>query len=113
MGFPEHRNVSTSIAGDQLLVTVAVTPDPNGALPERYLIRIGNETSLANRPHRIRRGRVIESGDETKIEFKLPRSTINGQRFRYQFGYVPYPDSRHYFEKWRNGTIPTSQAQTE
>jgi len=112
-GFPEHRNVSTSIAGDQLLVTVTVTPDPSGALPDHYLIRVGNETSLANRPHRIRRGRVIQSGADTQVQFELPLSTITGQRFRYQFGFVPYPDSRHYFEKWRNGTIPKSQAQTE
>ena len=108
-GFPTFSDVATRIANDRLQLTITLTPDPAGALPQRYLLRMANETSIANRPHRIVRGQIIERGPETTVQFDLPLSSITGQRFRYQLGFVPYPDSRHYFEKWRNGTLPNTR----
>ncbi len=104
--FPVYSNVTTSTRDDQLLITATVTPDENGSQPERYLIRIASETSIANRPPRVLTGRVISTGSNTQVQFSVPLLNITGQRYRYQIGFAPYPDSRHYFEKWRNGTIP-------
>jgi hypothetical protein len=104
--FPTFSNVSTSINGSNLLVTATVTPDADEGLPNRYYIRVKGETKVANTISPIRIGRQTTVDGEARVEFTIPLIEIQGSRFRYQIGYVPYFDSRYFFEQWRSGALP-------
>ncbi len=104
--FPTFSNVTTERNENNLLVTATVTPDSLGELPNRYYIRVQGETKLANTISPIRLGRPTTEGSETRVEFTIPLFEIQGRRFSYQIGYVPYFDSRYFFEEWRSGAVP-------
>ncbi len=104
--FPTFKNVVISQSDSNIVISSDVTPDDTGRLPSRYYLRVKGETKLANTVSPIRPGLTTQTAPTVKIEFTVPRSEFEGKRFSYQLGYVPYPDSRYYFEKWRSGTLP-------
>lgn len=104
--FPTFHNVAIKKTDNSIVITANVTPDTTGLLPERYYLRVKGETKLANTVSPIQPGILIQSDPVATVEFTASLSQIEGRRFQYQLGYVPYKDSRYYFEKWQNGSVP-------
>lgn len=102
--FPTFDNVAVSKRDNLLVIKADVTPDKTGLLPQRYYIRVQGETRLAKTVSPILTGRQTQTEPTVQVEFTVPLQEIEGNRFRYQIGYDPYPESRYYFEKWRSGT---------
>ena len=106
--FPHFENVVVSRASDDGLINIVadLRPGESGVLPEYYYIRVKSETKLANTVSPVLRGQLIRDGARAQVEFSILPRLIDGQRFRYQLGYTPLPDSRHYFDQWRSGALP-------
>lgn len=104
--FPTFSNVVIKKTLNSIVISADVMADATGLMPELYYLRVKGEAKLANAVSPVRRGVKTESGDTIKIEFTVPRAEIQGRRFQYQLGYVPYPESRYFFEKWRSGSVP-------
>lgn len=104
--FPSFTNVVITRKDKVVVINAEIEPDKTGLLPERFYLRVQSEAKLANTISPFRIGDVSDSGDIVTVQFAVPLSEVEGKRFRYQLGYVPYPDSRYYFEKWYNGSVP-------
>lgn len=105
-GFPTYKDVSVSVRDEALVVNARAVHEENAPRPQRYYIRVAGETKVANTVSPIRLGKYTDSDTHTDVEFNVPLREIEGRRFSYQIGYVPFPDSRYYFEKWRSGSLP-------
>lgn len=106
--FPHFENVVVSGApsGGSINIQANLRPGESGILPEYYYIRVKSEASLANSVSPVIRGELIRDGADARVNFTVLPHLIDGQRFRYQLGYTPLPDSRHYFDQWRSGALP-------
>jgi len=106
--FPEFENVVISRESETspIKISADVIPDESGQLPEFYYIKIKSETQLASVVSPMLTGRLQREGADTSVEFFIEPHLISGRQFRYQLGFVPLPDSRHYFNKWRTGSMP-------
>ncbi len=107
--FPNFTDVVIQKEGSNIVITTNVTPGSEGLLPERYYLRVKGETKLSRTVSPLRPGVQTQSEPVVKVQFTVPLTEIEGSRFRYQLGYVPYPDSRYYFEKWRSGSVSFSE----
>lgn len=103
--FPAFENVSTAIRDNYLVINAQAIHDTDQK-PGRYYIRVAGETKLASTVSPIRLGRFTDADDTTEVEYLVPLGDIEGKRFSFQLGYVPFKDSRYYFEKWRSGSLP-------
>lgn len=82
-------------------------------LPERFIVRIGGiSTQLAGGVDPVFRGQISGEGDDQRIEFLVPSYAVPGQRFRYQLGFTPLPDSRYYYESWRRASVTDSTGES-
>jgi len=106
--FPYFEDVVVSWAaeGDLINIKAQLRPGESGMLPEYYYIRVKSEAKLANSVSPVLRGKLNRDGAEASVEFAVSSRLIDGERFRYQMGFTPLPDSRHYFDKWRSGALP-------
>ena len=106
--FPKFENVvvSRASAGGLITIKASLRAGETGVLPEYYYIRVKSETKLANSVSPVLRGKLIREGSDAYVEFSVLPRLIEGKRFRYQLGYTPLPDSRHYFDQWRSGALP-------
>lgn len=106
--FPHFENVVVSRASAEGLINIkaSLRPGELGVLPEYYYIRVKSETKLANSVSPVLRGALIRDGADASVEFSILPRLIDGKRFRYQLGFTPLPDSRHYFDQWRSGALP-------
>ncbi len=106
--FPEFENVAISRVSDALPVkiTAELVPDKSGQLPEFYYIKVKSETKFAAVVSPIFSGRLKRDGPNASVEFSIEPRLVSGRQFRYQLGFIPLPESRHYFNKWRTGSIP-------
>jgi ABC-type transport system involved in multi-copper enzyme maturation permease subunit len=106
--FPEFENVAISQASDSAAIKIRadIIPDESGQLQEIYYIKIKSETQLASVVSPILSGRLKRDGANASVEFFIEPHLISGRQFRYQLGFIPMLDSRHYFNKWRTGSIP-------
>ncbi len=104
--FPVFQNVSVSVRDDFLIVNAQALHDDSPHRPQRYYIRVAGETKVARTVSPIRLGKFTDNDTITEVEFTVPLSEIEGKRFSYQIGYVPFPDSRYYFDEWRSGALP-------
>jgi len=106
--FPHFENVVVSRASEDGLITIEaqLRAGETGLLPEYYYLRVQSETKLANSVSPVLRGKLIRDGANASVIFSILPRLIDGQRFRYQLGYTPLPDSRHFFDKWRSGALP-------
>lgn len=107
--FPNFSNVVIKKTDSTIVISADVTPDATGLMPDQYYLRVKGEAKLANAISPIRPGLQTQSDPIVKIEFTVPLRGIEGKRFSYQLGFVPYADSRYYFEKWRSGSVPDSE----
>jgi len=108
--FPHFKNVvvESSSGGDLITVRAELEPGESEQLPDSYYLRVQSETQLAKTISPVLSGKLIRDGVNVSVEFSVLRRLIDGSRFRYQMGYIPLPDSRHYFDRWRSGTVPES-----
>lgn len=106
--FPHFDDVVVSRASSDGLISIeaSLRPGESGILPEYYYIRVKSETKLANSISPVLRGTLIRDGADARVEFSILPRLIDGKRFRYQLGFTPLPDSRHYFDQWRSGALP-------
>lgn len=106
--FPFFENVSMSRTTNNGLIKIQANlrPGETGLLPEYYYIRVRSETSIANTVSPVIRGKLIRDGENASVEFSVFPRLIEGQRFEYQLGYMPLPDSRLYYDRWRSGALP-------
>lgn len=106
--FPHFENVVVSRASVDGLINIQaqLRSGESGLLPEFYYLRVESETKLAKSVSPVLRGKLIRDGADARVEFSVLPRLIDGKRFRYQLGYTPLPDSRHYFDQWRSGALP-------
>lgn len=106
--FPYYENVliERSESTDLISISADLKPGENGQLPQHYYVRIMSEAELANTVSEVLKGKLIREGENARVEFSVLPRIIDGQQFRFQLGYMPLPDSRNYFEKWRSGSVP-------
>ena len=104
--FPVYKNVALNVRDEVLVVSARAEHADGAPRPVRYLIRVANETKVANTVSAIRPGKYTDHDGYTDVEFSVPLQALEGRRFSFQIGFVPFPDSRYYFEKWRSGAVP-------
>ena len=106
--FPHFKNVVIERAPTGGLVTIKAELEAgeSAQLPDTYYLRVQSETKLANTVSPILQGKLLRNGENASVEFSVLERLIAGKRFRFQMGYVPLPNSRHYFDRWRSGSIP-------
>lgn len=106
--FPKFENVAISreTESSPIKVSADIVPDESGQLPEVYYLKVKSETTLASVVSPMLAGRLNREGANASVEFFIQPHLISGRQFRYQLGFIPLPDSRHYFNKWRTGSIP-------
>ena len=106
--FPYFENVviERNESSQQITITADLKPAESGILPEHYYIRIMSEATLASTVNPLLKGKLIREGEVARVEFSVLPRVIDGKQFQFQLGYMPFPDSRNYYEKWRSGAVP-------
>ncbi len=109
--FPVYTDVVVSVneSSGQVVITAMLAAHQSADavdLPERVIVRIGASSArLAAGVDPVYRGQMVEVSDGTQVQFTIPRSAINGSRFRYQLGLTPSDGSRYYYESWKRGSL--------
>lgn len=109
--FPVYSDVVANVneATSQVVITAKLVAHESAEavdLPERVIVRIGaSSTRLAAGVDPVYRGQLTELADSAEVRFTVPRSVIEGSRFRYQLGLTPSDGSRYYYESWRRGSL--------
>ncbi len=106
--FPHFENVivSRDEATDLISIIADLKAGELGVLPQNYYLRVQSEVKLANAISPVITGKLVRDGETARVEFSVLPRLIDGQKFRYQLGYMPLPDSRNFYEQWRSGSVP-------
>ncbi len=102
----ENVNVTRDPKTDLITIKADLKEDEVGGLPQFFYVRVKSEAKLASTVSPVLNGRLSVEGDKASVEFSVLPRLIEGNRFSYQLGYSPLPDSRSFFDRWRSGSVP-------
>jgi len=102
----ENVNVTRDAVTELITIKADLAEDEVGGLPQLFYVRVKSEAKLANTVSPVLNGRLTVEGDKASVEFTVLPRLIEGNRFSYQLGYAPLPDSRSYYDRWRSGSVP-------